>query len=89
MRFLQPAENRHRITVTLTTLFALGSWALLLADLTRYWHEIPHRAHYGAIMFCVLYPFPWLTLVLRDRSKLQMAIITYLALFAAMKFIFP
>ena len=89
MKFLQSAENRQRITVALTTLFALGTWALLLADLTRYWHEIPHRAHYAAIMFCLLYPFPWLALVLRGRSKLQMAIIAYLALFAAMKFIFP
>ena len=89
MRFLKSAENRRRITVALTTLLALGSWALLLVNLGRYWHQIPHRAHYGGVIFCLLYPFPWLALMLKDRSKLQMAVITYLALFAAVKFIFP
>jgi len=89
MKFLQSAEKRERLILALTTVFALGSWVLLLAKVASYWHEIPHQAHDGAVMFALLYPIPWLALVLKNRTKLQMAVITYFALFAAMKFIFP
>ncbi|MGA9556411.1 MAG: hypothetical protein WBR11_06125 [Terriglobales bacterium] len=67
----------------------LASWVALLVRLTRYWHDIPHEAHHWAIMFALLYPWPWLVLVMENRSKLQMAVLTYFAFFAAMKFVFP
>jgi hypothetical protein len=53
----------------------VASWVGLLGRLMRYWYEIPHEAHYWAVMFAVLYPWPWLMLVLENRSKLQMAVL--------------
>ena len=89
MKLLQSSGARRRASLALVTMMFLGSWVALLVRLMRYWHDIPQEAHYWAIMFALLYPSPWVALVIENRSKLQMAVLTYLAFFAAMKFVFP
>ena len=89
MKLWGSGETRQRIGLALVTVMFLASWVALLVRLMRDWHNIPQEAHHWAIMFAVLYPWPWMTLVLENRSKLQMAVLTYFAFFAAMKFVFP
>jgi hypothetical protein len=89
MNLPKSPQARQRTLVALATLMFLLSWTVLLARVIHYWQEIPSQAHYWAVMFAALYPCPWLALVSKNRTKVQMAILTYFALFAAMKFIFP
>ncbi len=89
MKLLSSSEGRQRAVFVLITVMFLSSWVALLARLIRYWHEIPYQAHEWAVIFAVLYPAPWVLLVAKNRTKLQMALLTYFAFFAAMKFVFP
>ena len=84
MGLLSPREGRQRLTLVFLTLIFVADWANLLVKLVQHWEEIPGQSHYWAIMFAVLYPLPWLAVVLEKGTKLQIALIAYFAFFAAM-----
>ena len=89
MRLWPSGETRQRILYALVTAEFLIGWLWLGLNLTRYWSELPHESHRSALVFAFVYPFPWLALLIKNRSKLQMALVVYAAFVVAMNIIFP
>ena len=89
MKLFPSSETSRRATLVLVSIMFLVTWTALLVRLGRYWERIPAEAHYWAVMFALLYPWPWLVLVRKNGTKVQMAALAYLAFFVAMKFVFP
>jgi hypothetical protein len=72
----------------LTLLFVAG-WVDFLARLHYAWPDLPHVERDWAISFAITYPLPWLLLLFKPSNKYLIALIAYLAFFAAMKLKFP
>jgi hypothetical protein len=96
---MQPRAKDHtwlgHVTFAILTIMFVVQWTGLILRLNRYWPQLPHDAQQWAVSFAVLYPLPWLVILLDrgyktlDRALGLMAVLTYLAFFAAMKMKFP
>jgi len=91
MESMQPKESppTQKLLFLGVTLMFVISWSTLIARLFRHWQDMPNSAHYWAFMFALLYPASWLLLLSEKPGKKEMALLTYFALFAAMKSMFP
>jgi hypothetical protein len=67
---------------------ALISWADLILLSSRHWAEMTPRTHILAIMFLVMYPFPCVQMFVPRQTPALMALITYILLSFATKFMF-
>ncbi|MFZ0275877.1 MAG: hypothetical protein WA254_04610 [Candidatus Sulfotelmatobacter sp.] len=77
-----PAKNERSFFIVLTGMFLIG-WTSFLVSTLRHWHEI--SSPYTAVCFAVVYPLPWVMLLMENRNKLQMALVAYVVLFLAVK----